>query len=56
MKPLAAESVPVGRVTSRVAPEFAVMAATVRASGFAVALAFRKMALAPLLSVRLATV
>ena len=55
MKPLAAESVPVDRVTSRVAPDVAVIVPTERASEVAV-LRFSTMALAPELSVRLPTV
>ena len=57
MKPLlAARGTPPGKVTSRVAPAFAVIAPTVSASGFAVALAVRTIALAPLFNVRPAKV
>ena len=56
LKPLLAARVPTGRVTSRVAPALVVIAPTVRASGFAVALAFRTMTLAPLFNVRPAKV
>ena len=56
LKPLLAAKVPAGRVTLRVAPAFAVIAPTERASGFAVALAVSKMALAPLFRVRPVTV
>ena len=56
LKPLLAAKAPVGRVTLRVAPAFAVIAPTVRASGFAVAWASRTIALAPLFKVRPAKV
>ena len=56
LKPLVAESVPVGRVTSRVPPAAGVIAPTLRASGLVVAFAVRVMALAPAPSARPAKV
>ena len=52
LKPLVAEAVPAGSVTSRVPPTIVVMAPTERESGLAVALAVRVMALAPVPTVR----
>ena len=56
LKPLVADSVPAGKVTSKVPPTVWVIAPTVKASGLAVALAVRVMALAPAETLRPAKV